>query len=102
MVRAQWDGVVELRRCGLLLWVGIGGVGFFLVVCGVAVTLELLDGRVRWSEWGLGVRCWWCRAVVVGLVSGWLVRGFFFCTSSSLFGWLFFLCLCSEGLSTSD
>ena len=40
VVRAQWDGVVELWRCGLLFWVGIGGAGFFLVVCGVAVALE--------------------------------------------------------------
>ena len=52
--------MVELRRCGLLFWVGIGGAGFFLVVCGVAVTHEQLDGRVRWSELGV----WWPLLVV--------------------------------------
>ena len=67
-----------------------------VVLC---IAHECLDGRVRWSE--LGVRC----PLLVGSCGGcwvevWLVGSVVFLLLFSL--WLVVLCLCSEGLSTSD
>ena len=88
----------SVGRCGGVPAVRAAFIGWALVVLVSfwwSVVLQWLWSN--WMEgcggrsWVFGVRCWWGRAVVAGLESGWLVLWFF--SSFSLFGWLFFVCV---------